>query len=490
MFFHETMKCLSILWRHKWEMLCCTLLSVAFVLLFSTGTSPLFAGEWEPRHIDSSIFQMLGVAILNGKVPYVDIFDHKGCILFFINALGYLINGKAGLLCLQMFNLAATLMIWLRTTALFTASHWRQWLSLLLTLWLLTFTFEDGNLSEEWSLPWISLPLYYYFRYRYVQHEDIPTSRLFIIGIASGIIAFIRANNAAPVLGILLWLLFDYARLQRWRYIVRSIVVVTIGFLLPILASSLWFYAKAGLTGLDGLWYGTFIFNLEYMKNATPTEGSTELATLLRLASLLLLPCLILWRRHWQMLPLLMAFVITLLATGRVIYYHYLTIYAPLWVIAIAVILRSQWRTYVLSAVLLFLLPDIGGKVWRTLRHAQEDPAPYLAFKQEFCDIVRSIPESERDSLWNYNATHVCADCLNDLHLTQSNLILFRYHLHISDRMAAHKHALQRESPRWVLVADSHFIRPDDQQFLDAHYSRYAATRQGQVNVTFYHRKD
>jgi hypothetical protein len=34
---------------------------------------------------DSAIFLYIGRAILNGQVPYVDIWDHKGPLLYYIN---------------------------------------------------------------------------------------------------------------------------------------------------------------------------------------------------------------------------------------------------------------------------------------------------------------------------------------------------------------------------------------------------------------------
>ena len=59
-------------------------LAISFLLAFSPSTSPLwfFVGE------DSGVFKSFGQAIIQGKVIYKDIFDNKGPILYFINALG------------------------------------------------------------------------------------------------------------------------------------------------------------------------------------------------------------------------------------------------------------------------------------------------------------------------------------------------------------------------------------------------------------------
>ena len=40
------------------------------------------------------IFQQIGYAILEGKVPYIDVFDHKGFYLFLFQAFGLFIGGE------------------------------------------------------------------------------------------------------------------------------------------------------------------------------------------------------------------------------------------------------------------------------------------------------------------------------------------------------------------------------------------------------------
>ena len=71
------------------------LISIFMILILSKSTSPLYDGSYT---IDSSVFQLIGKGILEGYIPYVDLFDHKGPILFFIQALGILINKNIGII--------------------------------------------------------------------------------------------------------------------------------------------------------------------------------------------------------------------------------------------------------------------------------------------------------------------------------------------------------------------------------------------------------
>ena len=56
------------------------LASFVFVTLFSRATSFLYVFEGA----DPSVFKQMGLAVLRGKTLYIDYFDNKGCILYFI----------------------------------------------------------------------------------------------------------------------------------------------------------------------------------------------------------------------------------------------------------------------------------------------------------------------------------------------------------------------------------------------------------------------
>ena len=66
--------------------------ALAGVALFTESTSPLFSG-WG---YDSAMFQTMGKYWAEGYLPYVDLYDHKGPMIFFLNALGYALNGRNG----------------------------------------------------------------------------------------------------------------------------------------------------------------------------------------------------------------------------------------------------------------------------------------------------------------------------------------------------------------------------------------------------------
>ena len=91
-------------------------ISTLFLLFYSYTTSPLYLNEG----MDSTIYKTIGLGILEGKIPYRDLFDHKGPMVFYINALGQLImSGRMGIFLLQIISLSFAVLFIYKTSRLF-----------------------------------------------------------------------------------------------------------------------------------------------------------------------------------------------------------------------------------------------------------------------------------------------------------------------------------------------------------------------------------
>ena len=66
-----------------------SLMAIFYILIFSTTTSPFWG---EPFAGDSAMFQTIGKYWAKGHLPYVSLWDSKGPIIFFINAIGYFLT--------------------------------------------------------------------------------------------------------------------------------------------------------------------------------------------------------------------------------------------------------------------------------------------------------------------------------------------------------------------------------------------------------------
>ena len=174
--------------------------SAVFMLFASPYTTPLNAYYG----YDSAVFMSFGKGITHGLRLYLDLYDNKGPMIFYFNALGYLLGGRMGLWILQVVFMTFAFELSYRTARLFTGRG-TAWLSVIVLLFLYCGTVGEGNMTEEWSLVFSLLPLWLSLRfiktgapaYRHPKWYSV------IYGVCFGVNFMMRATNAAIVCGVL-----------------------------------------------------------------------------------------------------------------------------------------------------------------------------------------------------------------------------------------------------------------------------------------------
>lgn len=239
----------------------------AFVVLavISFSTSPFFH---EPRMWDSAVFQVIGKGWDDGLLPYVDLWDLKGPLIFFLNAVGYALTGsRLGVFLLQWASLTLTLLILLR---LFRGQpRWLRRLMMALTLLSFGANAMGGNNVEEYLLPLLALS--YAAIYRWCHHAgaspDHAPAFAFVYGMTLSFSLLTRLSNAVAlctaVAVIAAWLVWR----RRWRNLLRNGAAFVAGFAVLAVPFLAWFWQKGALADM---WYGTIVYNLDYAAHATP----------------------------------------------------------------------------------------------------------------------------------------------------------------------------------------------------------------------------
>jgi hypothetical protein len=113
---------------------------------------------------DQGVYLYIGRQILEGKIPYRDVWDHKGPVIYYINALGLFIAKSVwgiwllevvSLFTAALFGYLALRLIFDKATALSCSVLW-----LVATMPILI----SGNEVEEYSLPLQFASVYLYLR--------------------------------------------------------------------------------------------------------------------------------------------------------------------------------------------------------------------------------------------------------------------------------------------------------------------------------------
>lgn len=449
-----------------------------FVFLFSCTTSPLYEHHPFWFHGDSGIFQEMGVCLVQGGTPYVDLFDHKGPILWFIQALGIWISPRWGIMILQSISLFCTLVLWYKTARLIIG---KPCLSVVISLFGLLFLlafYQRGNLCEEWCLPFISFPIYLYY-YRSEKNQLLQplytTLDSFIIGLCVGVIAMIRLNNTAPIIGFVLWDFIMCLKHKEYKRLWTNISAICAGMVVIFLGCALFYLVKAGWNGVYEMIYGTFVFNLLYFGEKTSlTFLSSIKHYILPVVFLSLLIVLMFQNKknNTVIIPGIISFVVTTFAIGSFEFWHYTMIFIPLFVLASVLSIKGKsiGGLIILGLAILYSC-FIGYEAADHLLFRLRGKTANTEINDGFHRFIESIPENERKSIYNAGLNHLGAGLFANENTYQCNRIIYGGHVAISPRLQEYQknNGIKELQPAWVLTQGSKPIASDE--YMQTHYT-------------------
>lgn len=340
------------------------IIALAFLLCFSVTTSPLY----NFCSSDSALFALMGQAFLDGKILYKDIFDHKGPILFFIEALGqFVIPGRLGIFIFQLINLTFILFFVQKMASFFVANK-QAWIIILVSLIFLFNPFGGGNLTEEYSLLFLIVPLYLVIRDFKQVTPVYPLKYTFIYGLCFTLIAFIRISNAAPLAGIILTVIVFLIREGKWKSLLMHSLVFILAIIVVTVPICIYFYSK---DALYDMFYGTFIFNMKYAGNSVNFDFRYALVFLFGFAVVLfaVFNSYIYYKNTKNariLLLICLMSVLSLIAVNMgMIYLHYQVILLPLLALAVAITI-TNWQNKnsyklqkyaIILSLIIFIIP-------------------------------------------------------------------------------------------------------------------------------------
>ena len=191
---------------------------------------------------DSGIFLYTGTVILDGGVPYLDSWDHKGPLLYLFNYFGILMFGNiSGVFILEGTFLFLSLIIctflWEKLT--------NKFVSLILALAFICsyfLTFSNGNLTETWLVPFLLITYTLCASYL-IDKKNLGRYGLELCSIAIGITIAIalmtRANNAMGITSMALFFIFLNKHSLR-----QSLLLIISSSLIIIAPIAIWLMEK------------------------------------------------------------------------------------------------------------------------------------------------------------------------------------------------------------------------------------------------------
>lgn len=443
-------------------------IALLFVTLFSRATSFLYLFEGA----DPAIFKQMGRAVMKGKILYIDYFDNKGCLLYFIHALGLWLGGDSILLLMQACSLTITLLIWNKMLALYRNANQRL-AGLSLVLILLLCFYGAGDQTQEWCLPFISYPLLVYFK-AYKNQTEIRPKKILLIGVCFGVITFIQINNACAFLGFIAWLWIQYLMKKDFKQLFSSILFFLCGWLIIAIPCVLYFYIVAGGHGIYEMVYASFLSNFEYMGIQKHRSWYYWLPYSLFLLSFLVLSILCLSKKKDIIIPLILSSCFFVLTFGKLCNSFYLMAILPLCVVIIAFNDNEKKKQLKLSVFgLSFFCAIITGSMvfYHFVNDLMFQNEKEVLIYHDFHQCIENIPETERDSIFNYNLFWHGYGMMEHENLLQCNRVSIAY-----DLPSLMKEEASRPSilPKWIILSFNMKYYKEDVDFILKNYEMMA----------------
>ena len=392
---------------------CLAAFSVLAVCSKSSFLYPM--NDW----VDVNCFFTVGRGILHGLVPYRDLYEQKGPLIYFLYALAGQISESSfiGVYLLEGLSFSWFLYLCGRIAETLSGQKTAYWLSaaLLAVLIPVTPAFSHGGSAEEFFLPVLALGLLMVLK---SIHEKKPLANRggFVLGLCTAAALWTKYTFCGFFVGLALAVLAWYLFTGKARLLLRLIGYFLLGFFALSAAVVGWFALKGAL---PELWQAYFVNNLsQYSQNIRSGAYDAPLPNLLNNLPWAIPGVLgLIWlaaspkKRGWEALGAVLSavflFVFTYWNGRRYPYYALvLAVFAPLGpaaVFSLAARILKHARPAVLSAaagILAFALIPAG-----TLAALRVSPNTYLMQVQKedmpqyrFAEIIR---QSEDRTLLN-----------------------------------------------------------------------------------------
>jgi hypothetical protein len=238
------------------------------------GSSVLFSSFGK----DSSVFYTIGRGIVQHKVVYKDLFDHKGLYLYLLNALGVLIADRHtfGLWLIETVFAVADAFLIFHITRKMNATELTAFITTVLTMLFASFFWEGGNLTETYGmLPELLTLVLLLDAFDGEEDRQFPARTIFLVGVCAGVELFLRANMVMAWIPVAVIVIGT----ELWKERFRNAGMIFLYGLLGVTAASvipLYYCLKHDC--LYEMFFASVLFNLRYIGNGPGFSALFSLA--------------------------------------------------------------------------------------------------------------------------------------------------------------------------------------------------------------------
>lgn len=219
---------------------------VAFItLLITSKNSFLYVfNDW----VDANAFFTVGKSMFHKIIPYKDLFEQKGPLLYLIYGLGSLISNKTfhGVFIIEVISFT----IFLYYLHKLFSMYFDKKYSLILIpgiAMMITTTgyFVHGGSCEEFCFPFIAVSLYYYFKH--FKEKELTNKEILINGIMAGCVLMMKYTMLGFWIGMCAFMSLNYLIKKEYKKLLKFCGLFLLGMATPFIIGLIYFIINDGV---------------------------------------------------------------------------------------------------------------------------------------------------------------------------------------------------------------------------------------------------
>ncbi|MBR5387453.1 MAG: glycosyltransferase family 39 protein [Clostridiales bacterium] len=272
-------------------------------------SSPLYPFNiWD----DTNVYFTMGRVVLGGMVPYRDVYEQKGPIWFFIQALCALIsdNSFIGVYILETVMCSLFIIFSWKITKLFISIEEHEYyvlgVMILSGIIYSSNMFHLGGSTEEFAFPLLAIVMYIALK-ALIQDKTLPSVKeALIVGLITGSLFWIKFTLCAFIVGFVFFFFVYAITIKKNRELLRLICTFLIGFIIVTIPILIYYGINSAINDLINVY---FIDNI-VVHSGINTTGNDYLLTLIHKLKLFTVGFGILYKPNIALLFLILISVI------------------------------------------------------------------------------------------------------------------------------------------------------------------------------------
>ncbi len=246
----------------------CLVVSILFMFFYGLN-SPIHTFN---SHCDYQWYLTMGRGWVAGKIPYRDLFDHKGPITYAVFAIASLFpNAQIAVWCVEVACVSLFLFFCYKIARKFLS----PWLALLVVpLMMMVLSSNacrgiEGSCVEEYCLPLFAYGLLCFLDF-IMDQRPTTWQRSLALGICIGILFWVKFTLLGfLVVALLIWLIINLKK-RQFRTAVCSVLTMFGGLLIVTIPIIIYFVAVGALKDLFDVY---FLVNIGNYRSSWNTSG-------------------------------------------------------------------------------------------------------------------------------------------------------------------------------------------------------------------------